>query len=163
MIEAIEQNLQKGITLLQNINDSQYSDTSIAPYHSSIGCHIRHVLDVFSCIFKGLDNNLIDLTQRERNELAETKTTVGIAYFETIIKNLKDINPENLNKTIQVTDNLGLGNETANYTLAAILMQAQSHAIHHYASIGYLIHQQNIKLPDNSFGLNPTTPKKVFN
>ncbi|WP_439128945.1 DinB family protein [Polaribacter sp.] len=160
MIEAIEQNLQKGIVLLQNINDSQYSDTSIAPYHSSIGSHIRHVLDVFSCIFNGLDNNLIDLTKRERNELAETKTSAGIVYFESIKEQLKKIKKEDLDKKIRVTDNLGLGNETVNYTIGATLMQAQSHAIHHYASVGYLIHQLNIKLPDNNFGFNPSTPKK---
>ena len=53
MINAIEKNLERGIHLLNTISDAQYSDTSIAPYHSSIGGHMRHVLDVFSCVFDG--------------------------------------------------------------------------------------------------------------
>ncbi len=54
---------------------------------------------------------------------------------------------------------MGLGIEEVSTTLGAILMQAQSHAIHHYASVGYVIHQLGICLPDNEFGFNPTTSK----
>lgn len=160
MIFAIEQNLQKGIDLLENITDEQYSNTSVAPYHSSIGCHIRHVLDVFSCFFKGLEKGEVDLSVRDRNECAEKETAVGIAYFKNIIEQLRALNPKDFNNQIKVTDNLGLGNETVNYTIAAVLMQMQSHAIHHYASIGYLVYQLGIQLPTNSFGYNPTTPVK---
>ena len=48
---------------------------------------------------------------------------------------------------------------TVNYTLASALIQAHSHAIHHFASIGYIISQLGIELPDADFGYNPTTPK----
>jgi uncharacterized damage-inducible protein DinB len=161
MIEAIEQNLQRGIQLLRNISDEEYSNKSVAPYYSSIGCHMRHVLDVFSCLLKGLDSKFVDFSVRERNECAEKETRVGIEYFETVIHQLKKIKEEDFNTTIKVSDDMGLGKETANYTLAAVLMQAQSHAIHHYASIGYLVYQLGIELPNADFGYNPTTPKKI--
>ena len=160
MIEAIEQNLQRGIQLLRNISDEQYSNKTVAPYNSSIGNHMRHVLDVFSCIFKGLENGLVDFSVRERNECAEKETSVGIAYFETIIFQLKKIKEESYNTTIKVSDDVGLGMHTANYTIAATLMQAQSHTTHHYASIGYIIYQLGIELPNADFGYNPSTPKK---
>ena len=66
---------------------------------------------------------------------------------------------QDFNKIIKVTDDLGLGIITANYTLAAILIQAHSHAIHHFASIGFLVNQLGIELQDADFGYNPTTPK----
>ena len=160
MIDAIEKNLKRGISLLTSISDKQYSDTSVAPYNSSIGSHIRHVLDIFSCVFKGLENNFVDFSVRERNKCAEQQTSVGIEYFETIIHQLKTIKKEDFNTRIKVSDDMGLGNEVANYTIGSVLMQAQSHAIHHYASIGYLIYQLGIELPDVDFGFNPTTPKK---
>ncbi|MDX6747827.1 DinB family protein [Polaribacter sp. PL03] len=161
MIEAIEKNLQRGIQLLKNISDEQYSNKSVAPYNSSIGCHMRHVLDVFSCVLNGLDSGFVDFSVRERNECAEKETSVGILYFETVISQLKKINKEDFNITIKVCDDMGLGKETANYTIAGVLMQAQSHATHHYASIGYLIYQLGVSLPNSDFGYNPTTPKKV--
>ena len=159
IIKAIEENLQRGIQLLKNITDEEYSNTSVAPYFSSIGCHIRHVLDVFSCVFIGLEDNNIDFSIRERNELAEKKTETGIAYFNKIIYQLRALKEEDYNQIIKVSDDMGLRIETANYSLAAVLMQTQSHTTHHFASIGYLIYQLEIALPDAGFGYNPTTPK----
>lgn len=160
MIEAIEKNLKRGVNLLNNISDNEYSNNSIAPYYSSIGCHMRHVLDVFSCVLIGFKNENIDLTIRKRNELAEQKTTVGIDYFNEVIDQVCAMSKNNLKSEITVSDDLGSGKITVNTTLEAALMQAQSHAIHHYASVGYLIYQLGIELPDADFGFNPTTPKK---
>ncbi|MFY9241388.1 MAG: DinB family protein [Polaribacter sp.] len=162
MINAIEKNLQRGIHLLKSISDDDYANTTIPPYYSSIGCHMRHILDVFSCVLNGFKDDYINLTKRERNELVENKTAIGIAYFEDIINQLKQISSKDLDSNIKVTDDLGLGKVTANYTLAAILMQAQSHAIHHFASVGYVIHQLGIELPDEDFGLNSTSLKKTL-
>ena len=159
MIPAIIQNLNRGVNLLNSINDEQYANNSTAPYYSSIGIHMRHILDVFDCIFKGIEAKKIDLTARERNELAETKVAVGLAYFDQIMSQLKEIQLGDLDQMVEVKDDLGLGMVTANYTLAAALIQAHSHAIHHFASIGYIISQMGINLPDGDFGYNPTTPR----
>ena len=164
MIEAVEKNLFRGIQLLKCISNEQYSNTTIAPYYSSIGGHMRHVLDVFDCVFEGLNSNEINLINRKRNELAENFTANGIHYFEEVLNNLKALKNEDFDKIVRVTDDLGLGIITANYTLSAILIQAHSHAIHHFASIGYIISQLGIQLPDEDFGFNPTTPRdKVVN
>jgi len=159
MISAITHNLERGIKLLNAISDKEYSDNSVAPYYSSIGIHMRHILDVFDCIFEGLESKKVDLAARKRNELAEIKVNIGLIYFEEIIKKLKNLESENLNIVVEVQDDLGLGVVTANYTLASALIQAHSHAIHHFASIGYVISQLGISLPDADFGYNPTTPR----
>ena len=159
MISAITNNLQRGIKLLNAIDESQYTDISVAPYYSSIGIHMRHILDVFDCVFSGLELKRVDLSDRKRNELVEHKINFGLDYFEEIIVELEALNNENLDVILQVKDDLGLGYVTANYTLASILIQAHSHAIHHFASIGYIISQLDINLPDADFGYNPTTPR----
>ena len=161
MILAITQNLQRGVKLLQTIDDKQYSNNSIAPYNSSIGIHVRHILDVFDCIFCGIDSDSIDLSARKRNELAETRVVFGLAYFKDIIEQLEALKNADLDEMVQVKDDLGMGVVTANYTLASILIQAHSHAIHHFASIGYIIFQLGIELPDADFGYNPTTPRNT--
>ena len=163
MIEAIEKNLLRGIKLLNCISDNEYSNTTIAPYYSSIGGHMRHILDVFDCLFEGLPTNEINLINRKRNELAEQYTKNGIEYFEDVLKNLNKLEKEDFDRIVKVTDDLGMGLVTANYTLAAILIQAHSHAIHHFASVGYVISQLGINLPDDDFGFNPTTPRNKVN
>lgn len=159
MIKAIEHNLNRGVKLLNSISDTQYSDTSVQPYHSSIGSHMRHILDVFDCIFSGLEQKHIDLTARKRNQLAEQKTAFGLAYFDETIKKLESLKSVDLDQKIEVSDDLGLGMITASYTLASVIIQAHSHAIHHFASIGYIICELGIELPDADFGYNPTTPR----
>lgn len=159
MIEAIEKNLLRGVTLMKCISDEEYSNTTIAPYYSSIGSHMRHILDVFDCIFEGIDSNNINLINRKRNELAENYTAHGMSYMTSTIEKLKKLNPNDFDKIVNVTDDLGLGVISANYTLIGILIQAHSHAIHHFASVGYVISQLGIQLPDDDFGFNPTTPK----
>jgi len=159
MIQAIIFNLQRGVKLISAIDDTQYSDSSIAPYYSSIGIHMRHILDVFDCIFNGLETKKVDLTARKRNELAESKVAFGLQYFDKVIEKLESLQSMDLDVKVEVKDDLGLGMVTANYTLASALIQAHSHAIHHFASIGYVISQLGIQLPDSDFGYNPTTPR----
>jgi uncharacterized damage-inducible protein DinB len=162
MINAIENNLLRGVKLLSAITDKQYSDKSVAPYYSSIGGHMRHILDIFDCIFEGLPTKKIDLAARKRNEAVEDFTIQGLIYFETILNKLRALKYYDYNEIVEVKDDLGMGEVVVNYTLASSLIQAHSHAIHHFASIGYIISQLGIELPDEDFGYNPTTPRAAF-
>ena len=159
MISAIEKNLHRGIKLLNSISDEQYSNTSIPPYYSSIGSHMRHILDIFDCIFDGFPNAKVDLSARKRNEFIELKTQEGVNYFNQVIIQLQTLKSADLEKMITVSDDLGMGIIEQNYTLGGLLIQAHSHAIHHFASLGYIIAQLGIETPDDDFGFNPTTPK----
>ncbi|MEX6625299.1 DinB family protein [Tenacibaculum salmonis] len=161
MIDAIDKNLQRGIKLLNAISDEEYSDKSVPPYYSSIGANMRHVLDVFACLFNGIDKKIVDFSDRERNQLAEEKTKFGIEYFNDVITQLHALTITDFDIIVAVTDDLGTGKITVNYTLGSALTQAHSHAIHHFASIGFIINQLGIALPDKDFGYNPTTLKRV--
>ncbi|CAM1346752.1 DinB family protein [Tenacibaculum insulae] len=162
MIDAIDKNLQRGVNLLKSISDEQYSNSSVGPYYSSIGANMRHVLDVFTCVFNGLDKKVVDFSDRERNQLAEEQTEYGIEYFNEVLTKLHCLKATDFNTIISVKDDLGTGMITVNYTLSSALVQAHSHAIHHFAMIGFIVHQLGIALPDADFGYNPTTPKKVM-
>jgi len=106
MINAIVHNLNRGVKLLNSIDDNKYSDITIAPYYSSIGGHIRHILDVFDCIFDGLEIGEVDLAARKRNVLAEQKTNVGLDYFNQVIEKLNSLTNVDLNQIVPVRDDL---------------------------------------------------------
>ncbi len=161
MIDAIKHNLELGARLLGTINDAQYSDTSVEPYHSSIGGHMRHILDIFDCIFDGLESGHIDLSARKRELEIEKSTKAGLARIERTLSRLSDLEQADMERLIYVSDDLGLGMVTARYTLAAALIQAHSHAIHHFASLGYILSKLGINMPKADFGYNPTTPRIV--
>ncbi|GAB1309530.1 hypothetical protein KH5_22130 [Urechidicola sp. KH5] len=159
MISAIEMNLNRGVKLLSTISNEQYTNTSVAPYYSSIGKHMRHILDVFDCILEGYPKLCVDLTARKRNEMVELNTDAGIDYYQNILVKIRELESADLDQFITVKDDLGLGMVEQTYTLGGLLIQAHSHAIHHFASLGYIIAQLGIEIPDTDFGFNPTTPK----
>lgn len=157
---AIVLNLEKAETLLKHISNDIYTDTSLPPYYSSIGGHIRHILDVFDCASAVLTNGQVNLIARERDARIETDKTFALLHIKRIKEAVLRLAETDLNRIIPVTDDHGCGAETINYTVGALLAQAQSHAIHHYALIGFMLNGLGVQIKDKSFGYNPTTPRQ---
>lgn len=158
IIAAVNQNLNNAISLLNAIENETYTNNSVGPYYSSIGSHIRHTLDFFQCIIDGLDANEINLTNRKREESIANDKNKAIARIRKIQETFLHFTNINTNYIIHVTDDLGQGEVTVGYTLESIMAFAHSHAIHHFATIGYLLHQLEIAHTVKGFGYNPTTP-----
>ena len=150
--------LNKAQSLLDTLTDDQLCNPSIGPYYSSIGSHLRHVLDFYDCLFNYGDNFVVDLTSRSRNKDVERQCCTARDYLNTTIEKIKNFNL-NLDKEVSVIDDMGLGKVEINYTFSVLFAQANSHAIHHFAIINYIIEGLGFSLEDSDFGYNPTTPK----
>lgn len=161
LIQSTLHTLQNVQVLLTKLSNSSLSNKSIAPYYSSTGTHVRHILDFYDCIL--VDENTVDLTARKRQINIETNCEAALKYLQEIVGKLKRLNVDDLNRTVLVTDDLGLGKVEIEYTLGAILAQANSHTIHHYAIINYILDRLGISINDDTFGYNPTTPNTEIN
>lgn len=160
IIQSTLKTLQKAQSLLNNLTDKQLCDSSVIPYNSSVGSHLRHILDFYDCIFNYNTDLKIDLTARSRNKEVEQQCCSARNYLNTIIEKLETFDL-NMNTEVVVIDNLGMGNTEITYSYSALLAQANSHTIHHYAIINYILKGLNISFEDSDFGYNPTTPKQV--
>tara|TARA_R110002050_G_scaffold300364_1_gene469395 strand:+ start:2600 stop:3100 length:501 start_codon:yes stop_codon:yes gene_type:complete len=160
IIESSLKTLNKTKLLLDNLDDASLCNASISPYCSSIGSHIRHILDFYECIFNKNSENQIDLTDRSRNSDVEAKCCSARDYLDTIIEKLSSSSFD-MNETVDVFDDLGLGRTEIKYTMGAVFSQANSHTIHHYAIINYILEGLKIPFDDSDFGFNPTTPKET--
>ncbi len=158
IIQSNLKTLQKTSLLLSNLTNEELCNDSVPPYYSSLGCHIRHILDFYDCVLNIDSYNRIDLTARKRNNDVETNCEIALQYLNIIINRLQNIGYQAEEKII-VIDDLGLGKLEIQYTFGALFAQANSHAIHHYAIINYILDNLGIALQDNDFGYNPTTPK----
>ena len=72
IVKSTLETLRKSIVLLDSLDDIQLANATIGPYYSSIGSHLRHILDFYHCIFKSNMATTIDLTARPRNTEVET-------------------------------------------------------------------------------------------
>jgi len=162
IIQSTLLTLKKSKILLSRLSDDELSDSSVSPYYSSIGSHLRHIYDFYECSLTLNDNGKIDLTSRKRDLSVETCCVSAIDYLDRIIDKLNVLDIV-LNDIVVVIDDLGTGKIEIDYTYASLLAQANSHTIHHYAIINYILDRLNIKIEDSDFGYNPTTPKPLLN
>lgn len=160
IIQSTLKTLKKSQVLLDNLSNKQLCDASVPPYHSSIGTHIRHILDFYDCIFNVNTEDKVDLTARSRNKDVESDCECAQDYLNLIIGRLSATTFD-INQTVLVVDDLGLGKTEIPYTYGSLLAQANSHTIHHYAIINYIFDSLGIVINDSEFGYNPTTPKKA--
>jgi len=160
IIQSTLKTLQKSQVLLDNLSNNQLCDATVSPYYSSIGTHIRHILDFYDCIFSTDAENRIDLTARSRNKDVESDCGCAQDYLNFIIGRLGSIALD-INEAVLVVDDLGLGKLEIPYTYGSLLAHANSHTIHHYAIINYIFDSLEIVINDTEFGYNPTTPNHV--
>lgn len=161
IIESSILTLQKAKNILSKISNDELSDSSVSPYYSSVGSHIRHVCDFYKCSLNINDEGKVDLTLRERDLSVEICCDSATKYVNNIIDKLF-IFEQNSKDSVIVIDDFGSGNIEIDYTYAALLSQANSHTIHHYAIIGYILDRLNIEIDDLDFGYNPTTPNNTI-
>ncbi|WP_339663020.1 hypothetical protein, partial [Croceibacter atlanticus] len=157
IIKSLKLTLNKSKDLLIQIDSESYINNTIGPFYSSVGSHIRHTLDFLNCILYSIENNNdIDLTLRNRDETISKNKYKAIEEVNSIKNRLDNI--KNIEDIVYVIDDCGTGKIGINYTLESILAQANSHTIHHFASISFILHQLNIDYEIKGFGYNPTTP-----
>ena len=84
VIQSSIETLKKSKSLLHVLNDEQLSDCSVPPYNSSIGCHVRHIMDFYDCILT--KRNHVDLTHRKRQIDVETNCDVALKYSNKLMQ-----------------------------------------------------------------------------
>lgn len=163
IVDASIITISKSKSILNGLTNDQLTNTNIPPYHSCIGTHIRHILDFYQCIFKGVESKQVDLTDRERDLRIEQDCDCALQNIEAVINGLRTFEEFDPKLKLKVVDDLGQGAIEIEYTLGALLAQANSHTIHHYAIISYILDRMHIVIQDETFGYNPTTPIPKIN
>ncbi|MCH8257765.1 MAG: hypothetical protein IIA75_07705 [Proteobacteria bacterium] len=155
-------NIFANIELLQNLSLTIGSLTN-AQYvwqydksASSIGKHIRHIIDHYNCFFKHLAQAYIDYDDRTRENAVETKTHQACKELSNIILQLGKFNAHQAKPIrIYITATPDTNPEPAASSLQRELLFLQSHTIHHMAVIQLLLNRIGISV-DTSFALAPS-------
>lgn len=159
IIESTLHTLQKSKSLLSLLTNEQLSDESVPPYFSCIGSHIRHILDLYDCVLRGINIGQIDLSDRSRDVKMHEDCNYAKDNVIRVMAEIENLTNIDFSSIIKVEDDLGLGKVEIEYTIGAVFAQANSHAIHHYAIINYILDRLGILIEDETFGYNPTTPR----
>jgi len=152
--------IEQAISLLDDISLADYQEVLAPHFSSSIGAHVRHIVDHFLALKQASINGEINYTKRNRHGDVEQFPYAAIALCESINAWLKETcSSQLLNQSVLVTTDIDISHTkspTCESTLERELVFVASHAIHHYALIRIIRNMQGKALPE-FFGYAPAT------
>jgi hypothetical protein len=124
---------------------------------SSIGAHIRHVLDRAHCVVEGFTNKNIDYDNRRRQKALEQNPQLCVKELERILSEIRNFKGD-LDETVYVSETVredGLKvniKSTYNRELLDIIL----HMVHHLATMKFILEKNGVMM-DKDFGKNVST------
>jgi uncharacterized damage-inducible protein DinB len=158
MIAYCLNNLFQIKALTTNICNDNYSKPCQQLFNSSIGQHIRHALEFYSCLFNGLESGVVNYDERKRQYELENDTNSVNALIEKIENQLKSFNT---NIPLEIKANYTEDSDedvTMQSSLYRELGFCLEHSIHHLALVKTGLKELNcLELIDKNFGVAPST------
>ncbi|WP_371193931.1 DinB family protein [Glaciecola sp. SC05] len=151
--------VNQAISLLDDLSNNEYQTLITPHFASSIGAHIRHIIDHFLALQDGLAKGHINYNVRHRHNQTEKFVDIAVQALHDINQWLSNLDEAICQQTILVTSEIDISHtksSTCSSTLERELVFVSSHAIHHYALIRIMCSMQNISVPD-FFGYAPAT------
>ena len=147
--------------LLDQIDQASYHKPLAVFKGSSLGQHVRHILDFYTCISKGCANDLIDYSKRQRDARIEQDKNFAKAMLNNLSEEICGLDEAAL---IQVRADFSTETELdrpiVHSSIGREIMFAYDHALHHLAiiKIGIQTAFPNLDLEEN-LGVAPATVK----
>ena len=132
--QSSEEILNQLIHLLDKIDDQQYDSPVHALSQSSIGAHVRHIIEFYDCLIKGLQTGVVNYDNRKRNMLLETDRYFALQTLVHVIHHISHMKRDQALKINMDLSNTGMPIviDTTYYRELAYNIE---HAIHHMAII----------------------------
>lgn len=159
LLEAVENSLIQVSALLVTLSNEEYSKPLSILHNTSIGKHVRHIINFYQCVIKAQDNNEVCYDARVRDVQLEEDTAYASISIDTIVSELKNLHPEthitvNQNFSIKSIDE----EQIIESTIGRELMYAFDHAVHHLAIIKIGLNENfPDKTIDANLGIAPST------
>jgi len=136
MVNYCIDNLLEIKILLGRLSEENFKKKSTALFNSTIGEHVRHILEFYGCLIDGVNQGFINYDKRKRRKELEHNTFLCIEKITEIIAKLKTIPPE---KALKVQANFDKTDSSINFVLESSLNRelgyCLEHSIHHQALI----------------------------
>lgn len=142
---------------LDLLTDDQYVYAGKTLSNATIGQHVRHIIDMFTCLEEGYIRGVINYENRKRDARIETEKDLAIVLLKKIYETLdRENKPLILEAAYDENSTELIQFDTNYYREVAYNLE---HTIHHMALIKVGIREvSDISIPEN-FGVASSTIK----
>jgi len=159
MIQNLVYNLNSYKKFIKVINNKDFSKKTSVLSNSSVGQHLRHVLEFYICLFDGIKKGQICYDERKRDLLLETDKEYAIQTMDNIIQKLRKITSD---ASIQLKATLSDKDDNffiLNSSIYRELVYNFDHSVHHQALIKIGLKEFKCNELEDNFGIAPSTIK----
>lgn len=143
--------------LVSALNAEQYAAPVPVLSKSSIGQHVRHVLEFYICLMNAEDAT-VDYDSRKRDRSLETDRAAVMGSLNALREWMKGIHRDVPMQMLVDHSTDGSGNTRMNTSLYRELAYAFDHGIHHMALLRIAVEQHHPAVAlDPDFGVAPST------
>lgn len=136
---------------LLQLSDTEYSLALPLISQNTIGKHVRHILEFYTCLLEGIENKSVDYDARKRNLDLENYTQKALETSNFISEKLLNLD----NKVeLELFATLPHDRVKLTTTIERELLYVLEHTIHHFAIIKIAVKNEfpHIKVTDD-FGV----------
>lgn len=155
--EAIKNVFDQIRDSLNALTKEQYQMPSKTLFNATIGQHVRHIIELYVCLFDGYEGGIVNYEKRKRDSKIETDKDFANDLMQMITNNLAKPNKNLSLETGYDKNSLELFSTDTNYERE--LVYNLEHTVHHMALIRVGINEvSSIKIPE-TFGVAASTIK----
>ncbi len=135
MKKVAKENLKQLSEMLQLISKEQYTQKSEILSASSVGQHIRHILEFYQLLISGSFSGIISYDKRQRDQRIEENPRFAIEIINRFVKGIETLD---LNQKVKFEGDFTTDGSQDNFTASSVgreLVYCIEHSIHHQAII----------------------------
>src|SRR5262245_55672758 len=147
---------------VEGLSHAQYVGVPVGRRSGSIGAHVRHSLDHVAAFLESMTAGVLSYDRRRRGTPVETSRQAALDRISSLTTTLLDLDPILLQRPVRLDVQLDAAGtqcsviSTAGRELAYVI----SHTVHHNATMGVLLTEGGMRVPDR-FGIAATTPPQA--
>jgi uncharacterized damage-inducible protein DinB len=151
-------NLLEIKSMLKNLDNNHYSSSLVLLSGASVGQHVRHILEFYTCLISAKKLGVVNYDGRQRNLQLETDGTFAQTQIDEIIADLPNFD---VAKQLFLEGNYthqNNPNTIITTTFGRELAYCLEHSIHHQALIKIGLKELKMdEVIDENFGVAPAT------
>lgn len=162
LIDLNREYLRQGQRLILDMSDELYGSSDALSSSSSVGDHLRHVIEHYQRFLIGHREGEIDYDARQRDERISNDRNFACSVIEQVVEGLREMSPADGAIKVKMAVSAD-GTRDIPRTDSSVnreLQYLQAHTIHHYALIAMLLKVSG-EDPPSEFGFAPSTLQHV--